>query len=67
MRPGAVTHQFDEDQRYVSLGFQQSGNTLSVNAPGNGNLAPPGYYMLFVLNSAGVPSVASWIRMLPAT
>ncbi|MGH8490332.1 MAG: LamG-like jellyroll fold domain-containing protein [Gammaproteobacteria bacterium] len=67
VRPGAVTHQFDENQRYLSLGFQQNANTLSVDAPGNGNLAPPGYYMLFVLNEAGVPSVASWIRMLPAT
>jgi hypothetical protein len=63
MRPGAVTHQFDEDQRYLNLTFQQSSNVLTVNAPANANLAPPGYYMLFVLNEAGVPSAASWVRL----
>ena len=34
---------------------------LTVTAPPNGNIAPPGYYMLFLLNSSGVPSLASWI------
>ena len=62
VRPGAVTHQFDQDQRFVSLAFQQDGSTLSVDAPANEALAPPGYYMLFVLNQAGVPSVARWVR-----
>ena len=69
MRPGAVTHQFDEEQRYVSLTFQQNGNSLSVDAPASAALAPPGYYMLFVLNAAGVPSIARWVRLtspLPA-
>jgi hypothetical protein len=63
VRPGAVTHQFDEDQRYLSLAFQQSGSTLSLEAPTSATLAPPGYYMLFVLNAAGVPSVAHWVRL----
>jgi hypothetical protein len=64
VRLGAVTHQFDEDQRYLSLTIEQSGNTLSLEAPAHGNLAPPGYYMLFVLNAAGVPSVAHGVRLL---
>jgi uncharacterized membrane protein len=38
-----------------------------VTAPPNTNIAPPGYYMLFVLNSAGVPSVASFLQLLPQT
>jgi hypothetical protein len=63
VRPGAVTHQFDEDQRFLSLTFEQSGSTLIINAPASGALAPPGYYMLFVLNQAGVPSVARWVRI----
>ena len=63
LRPAAVTHQFDEDQRYLSLAFQQSGSTLSVDAPESATLAPPGYYMLFVRNTAGVPSVAHWVRL----
>ncbi|PYX31949.1 MAG: hypothetical protein DMG80_09110 [Acidobacteria bacterium] len=65
MRAGAATHAFDRDQRMVGLSFTDQGNgTLLLNAPVNGNLAPPGYYMLFVVNVAGVPSVASWVQVL---
>src|SRR5262249_3434338 len=39
--------------------------SLSVTAPANGNLAPPGYYMLFLVNGAGVPSVAAIMQMSP--
>jgi uncharacterized membrane protein len=65
IRAGSPTHAFDMDQRMVGLSFTDQGNgTLLVNAPANGNLAPPGYYMLFVVNSTGVPSLASWIQVL---
>jgi len=65
IRAGAVTHAFDMDQRMVGLSFtNDGGNTLLVNAPANGNLAPPGYYLLFLVNSAGVPSVANWVQVL---
>ncbi len=65
VRAGAATHAFDMDQRMIGLSLTDQGNnTLLVNAPGNGNLAPPGYYMLFVVNSAGVPSVANWVQVL---
>jgi len=63
IRPAAVTHAFDHDQRYVPLTFSQSGNTLTASAPPNANYAPPGYYMLVVTDSKGVPSVASWVRV----
>jgi hypothetical protein len=62
LRPGAVTHAFDEDQRFVPLTFTVSGTTLTVTAPANANLAPPGYYMLFIVNTTGVPSIASWVH-----
>ncbi len=65
IRPGSVTHAFDEDQRYVPLTFSASGNTLTVQAPANANLAPPGYYMLFIVNGSGVPSTAAFVQ-LPA-
>ena len=66
IRAGATTHAFDMDQRMVGLSFTNLGSgKLQVNAPANGNLAPPGYYMLFLLNSAGVPSVAKWIQIRP--
>ncbi|MGE5244070.1 MAG: galactose oxidase-like domain-containing protein [Betaproteobacteria bacterium] len=63
VRPGAPTHAFDMEQRLVALSFSAAGGVLNVTAPPNGNIAPPGYYMLFVLNSAGVPSVATFVRL----
>jgi hypothetical protein len=63
IRPGAVTHAYNMEQRYVPLSFSAAGGSLTVTAPANGNLAPPGYYMLVLENSAGVPSVARFIRL----
>jgi hypothetical protein len=63
VRLGAVTHSFDQNQRYVPLTFQQATGGLTVQSPTSGNLAPPGYYMLFIVNSNGVPSVASMIKV----
>lgn len=63
MRPGSVTHGIDQDQRYLPLTFQATTGTLTVQAPANANLAPPGYYMLFLVNSSGVPSVAAFVRI----
>src|SRR5713226_2474820 len=51
VRPGAQTHAFDMEQRLVGLSFTVGNGVLNVQAPPNGNIAPPGYYMLFVLNS----------------
>jgi hypothetical protein len=65
VRPGAATHGFDQDQRFVPLSFILDGGDLRVQAPADGNLAPPGYYMLFVISQDGVPSVAEFVR-LPA-
>jgi hypothetical protein len=62
VRPGSTTHAFDEDQRYVPLTFSQTTGGLTMQAPANANLAPPGYYMLFILNTAGVPSIAPMVR-----
>ena len=66
VRPGTPTHAFDMEQRLVGLTFNAVNGVLNVTAPPNGNIAPPGYYMLFALNSAGVPSVARFIRLTPA-
>ena len=59
IRNGTVTHAFGMDQRMVGMSFTAGSGSLTVTAPSNGNIAPPGYYMLFILNSAGVPSLAS--------
>jgi PKD repeat protein len=63
MRPGAQTHAFDMEQRMVGLSFAAGDGVLNVTAPPNGNIAPPGYYMLFALTSAGVPSVATFVHL----
>ena len=63
MRLGAVTHAQNMSQRFVPLSFTVSGSTLTVNAPVDSNLAPPGYYMLFLVDGNGVPSVAAITRL----
>jgi chitodextrinase len=59
MRIGSVTHNFNMSQNYVPLTFQVVNGGLNVQAPTNGNLTPPGFYMLFIVNTTGVPSVAA--------
>ncbi|MFY9822613.1 MAG: galactose oxidase-like domain-containing protein [Thermoanaerobaculia bacterium] len=66
IRAGAVTHAFDMDQRLVGLSFTAGPGVLTAKAPANGNLAPPGYYLLFILNADGVPSVARFVRLAAA-
>ena len=63
VKTGSVTHTVDFDQRFINLSFTASSKTLNVTMPANANTAPPGFYMLFVFNSAGVPSVAKIIRL----
>jgi hypothetical protein len=59
IRPSATTHSSDSDQRSVDLAV--NGSQLTI--PSNPNLAPPGWYMLFVRDSANVPSVAKWVKV----
>lgn len=73
MRVGSDTHAFDMDQRMIGLcgptpetpTCSGVNGILNVTTPPNGNIAPPGYYMLFLLDSAGVPSKARFIRLTP--
>jgi hypothetical protein len=66
LRLGSVTHAFNQDQRFNNLTFTVASSTgLNVIAPANPNLAPPGDYMMFAVNSAGVPSVARFVRLNP--
>mgnify|MGYP000167913817 CR=1 FL=1 len=63
--PSATTHAADMSQRVVPLRVGSSGpGSLQLEAPPNRRVAPPGWYMLFVLDSAGTPSVASWVQLL---
>jgi len=67
VRPGAATHAFDMEQRLVGLNFTVGNGSLTVTAPPTGNIAPPGYYMLFLVNSSGVPSVAKFVQLTGST
>ena len=62
VRNGSTTHTFSMDTRYVPLTFTAGTNNITVTAPANGNMAPPGYYMLFLIDNAGVPSEAAIVR-----
>jgi Domain of unknown function (DUF1929)/Kelch motif len=59
----AVTHSFNMGQRISRPVFSHAPGGLNVTAPSDRNTTPPGYYMLFILNSNGVPSVAKMVRI----
>jgi hypothetical protein len=63
IRLGAVTHAFDQNQRFQRLAFTADATGLTVRAPSSSNRAPPGHYMVFILNGAGAPSVAKIVRV----
>jgi galactose oxidase len=63
IRLGSVTHAFDANQRFNQLTISENGGGLSVHTPANRNLAPPGHYLLFLVNDNGVPSVGKIIRI----
>ncbi len=63
LRFGSATHGLNMGQRFLPLSFTvNESNSLSVTAPASSNLAPPGNYMLFILNAQGVPSVAAIVH-----
>jgi chitodextrinase len=62
IRYGAVTHAINMGQRYLPLTFTPGSSSLTVTAPVDANLAPPGNYMLFIVDTNGVPSVASTVH-----
>jgi hypothetical protein len=63
LRLGAVTHSTNMEQRYVPLSFSAGSGELTATSPQNANIAPPGVYMLFISDDAGVPSVAKMIQI----
>jgi hypothetical protein len=64
IRLGSMTHGTNQNQRINHLEFTAQGNELTIEPPAHGNLAPPGHYMLFLINHNGVPSVAPIIQLL---
>ncbi|MEO6969775.1 MAG: galactose oxidase-like domain-containing protein [Chthoniobacterales bacterium] len=66
VKAGSSTHSFDFEQRLIRLSYTAGNGALTATAPPTGYIAPPGYYMLFLLNQAGVPSLANFVRVSPA-
>ena len=66
VRNGVTTHSFDSEQRLVDLPITgETAAAIQVAVPANPNLAPPGWYMIFLVDTDGVPSVATWIQVTP--
>jgi hypothetical protein len=64
LRCGSVTHAFDADQRYIGLTIQShTASQLTLVAPPNKNIAPPGFYLLFVVDTDGIPSTGKFVRV----
>jgi PKD repeat protein len=63
IRLGSTTHAFDMNQRFQWLSFTSQTGALTVSAPTIPNRAPPGHYMVFILNGSGVPSVAKIVQL----
>ena len=63
MKLGSTTHALDVDQRSIELPVAPVAGGVQFTTPSNPNAAPPGYYMLFLVNGQGVPSVAKMIRL----
>jgi hypothetical protein len=64
IKTGTSTHSLNMDQRYVGLEIvEQQPDRLVLLAPPNANIAPPGYYMLFLINKDGVPSTAKFCQV----
>jgi hypothetical protein len=64
IRTASTTHGFSSDQRYVELEFRVSdSDDLLVTPPRSGGIAPPGVYLIHVVDDAGVPSMGTFIAL----
>lgn len=63
VRPSAVTHTTDVEQRSVELDFVRTRKGARVTVPADPSLVPRGWYMLFAVDRAGTPSEAAWIQV----
>jgi hypothetical protein len=64
IRNCVTTHSFDTGQRLIDLEIAAQGNgIIKASLTDNPNIAPPGWYMLFIVSNVGVPSVAQWVHV----
>jgi FtsP/CotA-like multicopper oxidase with cupredoxin domain len=64
IRPMATTHSCEPGQRIIDLSFEARDFChIHAHVTNEHNIAPPGWYMLFLVNREGVPSVAKWVHL----
>ena len=63
VRMGTVTHNFDMDQRFMNLSMTAGSGQISIGGPTNANMAPPGQYMVFLIDNNGVPSYGQIVKV----
>jgi hypothetical protein len=64
IRPNSITHHTDAGHRFIKLPITaHTAATVTARAPGNGNIAPPGYYLLFIVTNTGIPSVGQFVHV----
>jgi hypothetical protein len=66
VRPMVITHNTDTEQRVIQCNFTRAGDYMICAVAPDGlppAMAPRGYYMLFILNAAGVPSEGKFVRL----
>jgi len=65
IRFSSATHTVNTDQRRVPLSYQSDGVTYNITIPDDAGIVVPGYWMLFALNAAGVPSLSKTLQIVP--
>ncbi|MCC3771509.1 kelch motif-containing protein [Streptomyces sp. UNOC14_S4] len=63
IRPGSFTHVTNIEQRSIALDFKKSSDGITATLPKDSSLAPPGWYMLTVIDDRGVPSESRWLKI----
>ena len=67
VRMGSVTHNLDMDQRFMNLTMSAGAGSVQLQSPSNANVAPPGMYMVFLIDDQGVPSVGHIVKVEETT
>ncbi|WP_405617601.1 DUF1929 domain-containing protein [Streptomyces sp. NBC_01511] len=63
LRPSAVTHVTDVEQRSIALDMEKTADGVEVTVPKNRALVPAGWYLLFVTDDKGTPSEGVWVEV----
>ena len=60
----STTHAFNQGQRFNRLSFTAGATSLTANLPASSDLLPSGFYLLFILNGSGIPSIGKMIQVV---